>query len=317
MCKSTKNNKYIHQLFLICALLYISCSGAIDTRKYHRDTFTQATTSATTDVSIAFIHTGNTFSSESMIFDGGRTFCSHETVFVAVLVKHPQGTFLFDTGLGENIDEQFADNCCFHQMILSYNKTQAASTQLASHDMDIKMIIPSHLHWDHASGIVDFPHAQVWIQKNELLWAKSMFPPHVLPKQIHPRTINWKLFSFQDIPYENFTRSLDIFDDGSVILVPLEGHSPGSVGMFVNFPSGRRMFFSGDTTWAIEGVEIPTQKAWLVRCLVKPDHDEEQTRNMIVKLHWLSKKYPHLEIIPAHDGKVYKKYSSFPKFISK
>lgn len=299
-------------------LLLVACSSSIDIHKYEKQPFVAPTTRVVTDISIAFLYTGGTSASESMIFEGGRTFCCHQTVFVAVLVKHPEATFLFDTGLGENIDGQFADNSCFSKMLLSYEKGRSAYSQLKEQQIvdDIKMIIPSHLHWDHASGIVDFPEAQVWIQSKELQWAKAMHPPHVLPKQIHPDAINWKYFQFKNEPYENFLQHLDVFNDGTIVLVPLEGHTPGAIGMFVNFPSGKRMFFSGDTTWAIEGVKIPAQKSGMVRCIFQPDNDEEGTRKMIVKLHWLAKKYQQLKIIPAHDGKVYKQLGYFPKWIS-
>ena len=41
---------------------------------------------------------------------------------------------------------------------------------------------------------------------------------------------------------------MDLFDDGSVVFVPLPGHTGGSNGMFVNLRSGKRFFFMGDLT---------------------------------------------------------------------
>ncbi len=49
-----------------------------------------------------------------------------------------------------------------------------------------------------------------------------------------------------------FDESLDLFGDGRLVLVPLPGHTPGSVGLFVTLDSGRRLFFSGDTSWRLE-----------------------------------------------------------------
>ncbi len=41
------------------------------------------------------------------------------------------------------------------------------------------------------------------------------------------------------------TRSLDLFGDGSLIVVPLAEH--GALGLFVALADGRRYFFKGDT----------------------------------------------------------------------
>src|SRR5207302_10697949 len=35
---------------------------------------------------------------------------------------------------------------------------------------------------------------------------------------------------FEPAPYETFDESADLYKDGSVIVVPLRGHTPGSVG---------------------------------------------------------------------------------------
>jgi len=40
---------------------------------------------------------------------------------------------------------------------------------------------------------------------------------------------------FNPVPYETFDESADLYKDGSVVVVPLRGHTPGSVGIFVNY----------------------------------------------------------------------------------
>ena len=101
-----------------------------------------------------------------------------------------------------------------------------------------------------------------------------------------------------------------MFSDGSVVLVPLPGHTPGSTGLFVNLHSGKRFFFIGDLTWAIEGVQLPAERPWVSRKLV--DQDEEQVRRSIVKVHQLLEKHPDLIIVPAHDRRSYDKIANFP-----
>jgi N-acyl homoserine lactone hydrolase len=111
-------------------------------------------------------------------------------------------------------------------------------------------------------------------------------------------------------PYENFDRSLDLFGDGSIVLIPLPGHTPGSMGMFVNLRSGKRYFFIGDLTWAIEGVQLPAERPWVSRKLV--DKDEEAVRHSIVRVHQLLNRYPDLIVVPAHDRRVHDRIALFP-----
>src|SRR5437868_14538031 len=85
--------------------------------------------------------------------------------------------------------------------------------------------------------------------------------------------------------YENFPRSLDVFVDGTIVLVPLPGHTPGSMGMFVNLHSGKRFFFIGDLTWALDGIQIPAERPWLSRALA--DDDPDDVRRSIVQVHEL------------------------------
>jgi hypothetical protein len=44
--------------------------------------------------------------------------------------------------------------------------------------------------------------------------------------------------------YEGFTRSRDVYGDGSVVLVPIKEGGKETTGMFVTLPSGRRFLFA-------------------------------------------------------------------------
>jgi hypothetical protein len=51
---------------------------------------------------------------------------------------------------------------------------------------------------------------------------------------------------FPDVAYNGFRRSLDVFEDGSVVLVPVVENGRQTTGMFVNLPSGRKFLFTQD-----------------------------------------------------------------------
>lgn len=253
---------------------------------------------------------------ESMIVGGGSWLRYRQPSQMAVLVQHPQATFLFDTGLGRQVAQQFQTNGWFHRQVFAYGDVDPAADQLVragwSPDQ-IKMIVPSHMHWDHISGLVDFPQAQVLVADAERAQAQQGTPPAFIHSQFDS-VQHWQPLRFADRPYVGFPKSLDLFGDGSVVLVPLGGHTVGQVGMFLSLPSGARYFFTGDVTWTLEGVLWPADRSWALRQIVRVDHDEAENQRAIVLLHHIHKQYPTLKVIPAHDEHVLATLPQFPNF---
>jgi len=70
--------------------------------------------------------------------------------------------------------------------------------------------------------------------------------------------------------------------------------------------------FTGDLTWALEGVELPAERPWLARRLA--DYDEAEVRRSIIKVYQLMRKYPDLIVVPAHDRRVHDRIASLPQF---
>src|SRR5262249_53518929 len=148
----------------------------------------------------------------------------------------------------------------------------------------------THSHWDHISGLEDFPGIKVWMPQSELNFIRQRRMPGLIDQMID--RLNVQTFDFTGGPYENFEQSLDLFGDGSVVLVPLPGHTDGSIGVFVNLHSGKRFLFTGDLTWSLEGFQLPAERPWLARRLV--DYNEDEVRSSIVKVHRLMQRYPDL-----------------------
>ena len=61
-------------------------------------------------------------------------------------------------------------------------------------------------------------------------------------------------------PVLTFTRSHDLFGDGSVVLVDLAGHTPGSVGVLLHTSAGP-VLLAGDAAWHTYQVEDIRQKS--------------------------------------------------------
>lgn len=317
--------KFLKRVLLLLVILFVLGLGflastftaqKIDVEAYKGDsdkfvtkeTFDAARLPETT---LSIIKCGKMMSQQAFIYRGGSWSETYESGMAAALIRHPKATFLFDTGFGINVDEHIKTIPALMRATTEYEKETSAARQLQAQGLspdDIKMAIISHSHWDHISGLEDFPQAEAWIAKDEEAHIRTL-PAGELVRRMSGK-IKWQTLEFTDGAYENFDRSLDFFKDGSVVLVPLPGHTPGSLGMFVNLRSGKRFLFTGDLTWCIEGEQIPAERPWMARKLV--DKDEEGVRRSIVKVHKLMERYPDLTVVPAHDRRIHDRLANFP-----
>lgn len=294
----------------LCGLALMSCSTRIDISPYPSarvflsdPRLEQPETLP--EVSFRFIHCGSNSTLEAFLFRGGSWFQGRPLTFPAILVEHPKGDLLIDAGLGPEIDHQFDEEMPFllkPLMAFDPGPDPRSALQTAGFDPDrIRHILLTHLHWDHAGGIESFPKAQIWHPEEGLLEARTLAPEDsaYFREQFDDPDIQWSFHDFPDGPYENFHRSFDFYGDGSIVLVPLAGHTATSLGVFLNLRDGRRFLFSGDTTWSVEGFTRPSHKFWLSRWLV--DADVATLEYAIVQVHLLMQRYPQLRVIPSHD----------------
>lgn len=253
---------------------------------------------------------------EALIVGGGSWLTPRHPVHMAVLVRHPAGDLLLDTGLGRNVAQQFAVNSWMDRQFFGFKGVNPVVEQLARHALpasSISLIVPSHMHWDHVSALQDFPEAQVWVAKAEREHAAAGSAPAFLASQF-AGVQHWRDLTFDGPAYLSFPASRDVYGDGSVVLVPLTGHTAGQVGMFLSLPSGQRYFFTADVTWTLEGFQRPADRSWLTRAIAHVDQEERANQAVIVQIHRLMKAHPALKIIPAHDERVAKDLPRFPVF---
>jgi glyoxylase-like metal-dependent hydrolase (beta-lactamase superfamily II) len=270
----------------------------------------------------SLIRTSFSRAPEAGVFAGGSLRRRVTINYAAVLVENEGHSLLFDSGLGREVDAQVASDMPFWKRpLLAYGPVDPVRTQLerANHALPERLVL-SHGHWDHASGVVDFPDAEIWATREE-----REFLAHVpgwfsikrggtMPSQVTSPAIRWHEYTFADRPYDAFAQSLDLFGNGSVVLVPLFGHTPGSIGMFVTVTSGKRFFFCGDAVWNERAIADARPKAPFMRQMVDSDCAAAQAN--VELLRDLAKRDPATTIVPAHDGHLQDRIGYFPAFVT-
>lgn len=250
---------------------------------------------------------------QAMVTASGSWFRSSPSNHVAVLVQHGDDRFLFDTGLGRKAEEQFSKDMPYWiRPVMEFKLQQPARDQLDAAGIAIKQIYLSHTHWDHLSGAVDFPEAEIFTPAEEQVYMRIDTPPRVLPSQVQAPNLRWRSVPLQDKPYQGFARSFDVYGDGSVVMVGLPGHTPGSLGMFVNLAADKRFLFVGDAVWRVQELTEHSRKAWPARAIV--DNDGKQTLSTMELLRQ-AQQLPGLAIVPAHDTEAHDKLAYFPAWV--
>tara|TARA_R100000306_G_scaffold41882_2_gene40769 strand:+ start:172661 stop:173608 length:948 start_codon:yes stop_codon:yes gene_type:complete len=260
----------------------------------------------------------STDAKEMLVVSGGGWFKDRQLQHNVVLIQHPKGDLLIDTGLGRNVDAQVEEMSWMHRQLLAYADVYPLIDQLEASQYDfarLRGIIPTHMHWDHVSGLEDLPSVPVWVTAEEHNFAvHEGKAPAFLRSQFDSPAIDWEFVRFDDEPYEGFDKSKDVFSDGTVVMVSLAGHTSGQVGVFLNLASGNRLFFIGDTTWTAEGIERRAPRPAMVQWLAGIDWNREQNQVHIEHINALAAKDSKLTIVPAHDENVAAKLSLYPVF---
>jgi glyoxylase-like metal-dependent hydrolase (beta-lactamase superfamily II) len=88
-----------------------------------------------------------------------------------------------------------------------------------------------------------------------------------------------------------------------VVMIPADGHTPGSVMFYVRAWGGRELLFIGDVAWTMSNIRKPALRPRIVQdFFMTPAESRAKVAAQVRALHELSKAEPALIIVPSHDN---------------
>jgi glyoxylase-like metal-dependent hydrolase (beta-lactamase superfamily II) len=175
------------------------------------------------------------------------------------IIDHPKGLVVFDTGNNVEITKDCVaywneGTCNF----LKPNQTRADTIDMQlkkqGYSADqVKVVVTSHSHLDHAGNLKMFPNAIHVFQKAELYqgWWPEKFQgrdgkgPFVIADMEGTRNYN----------FLELEGDYDLFGDGTIMILSTPGHTLGHQSMKVKMGSGRTILVSQDAIWMQENLD--------------------------------------------------------------
>jgi N-acyl homoserine lactone hydrolase len=164
-----------------------------------------------------------------------------ELPVASYLVRHPQGNVLFDTGCHPSIAEDAAARWGgLAKLIVPVGRQDNVIDGLRQVGVaagDIDVVVCSHFHPDHCGCNVFFARATVVCHARELEAARAPQAEKVGYLAVefeHPQR------------FDTIEGERDLFGDGRYVLIPLPGHTPGSIGALVRLERSGGFLLASD-----------------------------------------------------------------------
>ncbi len=224
-------------------------------------------------------------------------------------IDHRDGLVLFDTGLDPAIASDprgylgsalgvFFLHRLFRWQIAPEDNVSDALARMGHDVGDVRKVVFSHLHFDHAGCIDHLLHAELLAPQRE--W-QALTRPRAqrnwyLRQHVDRPGARWTLFEMapcDDPDLAPFGRCFDVMGDGLIVLLPTPGHTAGSVSMLLRSAGLPPILLIADLAFELG--------------MLMEDHlpgvgeDFAEMRESCARVRALRQRLPGLVILPSHD----------------
>jgi glyoxylase-like metal-dependent hydrolase (beta-lactamase superfamily II) len=213
-------------------------------------------------------------------------------------IEHDEGVIVVDTGETARVHER-GYHPRWHPFYrrasrFSVHPDEELGPQLRALGIgprDVRQVVLTHLHTDHAGGLVHVTGSRTWVARGELERAGGIggrlqgYLPHRWPKWWEPEPIR-----FERRPLGPFEETMPITARGDVVIVPTPGHTPHHVSVFV----------SGDPSFLLAGDTSYNQALLVAGTVDGVSPDPSVSKRTLERIVELARRRP-LVYLPSHD----------------
>ncbi|WP_163505622.1 MBL fold metallo-hydrolase [Fodinicola acaciae] len=253
---------------------------------------------ARTTVRLTALHQADQSAPTAIVAEGLRKPRRVAMTMATYVIEHPQARFLVDPAMCADIHERVLPEIPqpLRRVVTPDKNVVGLPDALGTVGLDvtdIDFVTPTHLHWDHVGGLLELPAKvpvrTLPVERDTALRSALGFVTGPLAGR------DFDTYELDGPPVLTFARSHDVFGDGSVVLVDLAGHTPGSVGVLLALDGGP-VLLAGDAVWHGLQARHLREKAPFPGNLV--DYDRDLAFAAIHRLHALA---PEVTIVASHD----------------
>lgn len=165
----------------------------------------------------------------------------------AFVIEHPEGNVLVDSGLPLEAIEDPSHWEWLNYATWSATPANHVRAQIKAVGIDpesIRVVVQSHLHYDHIGGIGHFPDAEFLVHRAE--WEYAHAPADWISQVAYPLQdidrprVRWRLV---DLTADD--RELDLYGDGRIRVIFSPGHAVGKLSVLARLDD-RTVLLTGD-----------------------------------------------------------------------
>jgi N-acyl homoserine lactone hydrolase len=217
----------------------------------------------------------------------------------AFVIEHPEGLVVVDTGETARVAElgYFPRWHPYYRYGLQewVPPEEEIGPQMRAIGLDpndVRWVLLTHLHTDHAGGLAYFPKAENLVSRSEYTYARGTRGlVRGYPSNRWPRWFSPTLIDMQPEPMSSFPASYQVTRTGDVRFVPTPGHTAGHLSVVVTTP---------DVTYFLAGDASYTQALMLSETVDGVSLNRAGAKQTLERIHAFCRATPTV-YLPSHD----------------